>query len=118
IRYAGPIASLPGMGCSACRQPMKRLVSPLVGKTTGRRAGCGRPAHPVQREGEAGQQPLLPTPIVHRRLYSLRSDPTDRGWVAGMRPATAERTVAERADSVQAGAYPDLITYLPQPPSA
>jgi hypothetical protein len=35
-------------------------VSPLVGKTTNWRAGCGRSARPVRREGR--RQPL-PTPI-------------------------------------------------------
>ena len=30
-------------------------------------------------------------PPTHRRLYSLRSDPTGRGWVAGTRPAMTER---------------------------
>ena len=41
-----------------------RFASPLVGKTTDWRAGCGRSASPVRREG--GAVPL-PTPIVAAR---------------------------------------------------
>jgi hypothetical protein len=39
---------------------MMRFASPLGGKTTDWRAGCGRSASPVRREGEAVP---LPTPI-------------------------------------------------------
>ena len=61
IRHAGRMPSLPNMGCSACRTPMMRFASPLAGDTTDWRAGCGRSACPVRREGEAMP---LPTPIA------------------------------------------------------
>jgi hypothetical protein len=41
---------------------MRQSASPLEGKTTDWRAGCGRSASPVRREGGPGQ-PALPTPI-------------------------------------------------------
>src|SRR5208283_2636076 len=56
--------------------PCPWFVSPLAGKTTDWRAGCGRSASPVRREGEAGQ-PSLPTPIT-----TLLS-PARKSWVAG-----------------------------------
>jgi hypothetical protein len=37
-----------------------RSASPLEGKTTDRRAGCGRPASPVRREGGPGNRFSLP----------------------------------------------------------
>ncbi len=40
---------------------MMRFASPLAGDTTDWRAGCGKTASPVRREGEAVS---LPTPIV------------------------------------------------------
>jgi hypothetical protein len=43
---------------------MMRSASPLEGNTTDWRAGCGRSASPVRREGEAVP---LPTPIVPAR---------------------------------------------------
>src|SRR6186997_1272234 len=61
---AGRMPSLLSRGCSPTSQPMLRPVNPLEGKTTDRRAGCGRSASPVRREGEPGTQPALPTPIV------------------------------------------------------
>src|ERR1035438_5057115 len=39
---------------------MSKLVNPRGGKTTNWRAGCGRSARPVRREGESQ---ALPTPI-------------------------------------------------------
>ena len=35
----------------ACTIPVRWAISPLVGKTTDWRAGCGRSARPVRREG-------------------------------------------------------------------
>jgi hypothetical protein len=49
----GPTPSLPSTGSSACSEPMPRPASPLAGKTANRRAGCGRSASPVRREGAA-----------------------------------------------------------------
>src|SRR6185437_15453949 len=43
----------------------------------------------------------LPT---HWRLYRVRGELTNRGWVAGTRPAITERAMTERTDSAQAGA--------------
>src|SRR5580658_8748999 len=59
IRHAGQMLSLPNMGCSACKRRVMRSASPLEGKTTDWRAGCGRPASPVRRAGRA----TFPTPI-------------------------------------------------------
>jgi hypothetical protein len=53
---AGRMPSLPSMGLSACSKPMNSPASPLAGKTTNWRAGCGRSASPVRREGE--QKPI------------------------------------------------------------
>ena len=39
---------------------MRRRVNPLVGKTINRRAGCGKPARPVRREGEPLTRLSLP----------------------------------------------------------
>ena len=39
-----------------------RVRAPLRGDTTNRRAGCGRSARPVRREGDRTQS-VLPTPI-------------------------------------------------------
>ena len=65
---------------------MRRFASPLGGKTIDRRAGCGRPASPVRREGETTS---LPTPITtfllahlqHRFLSALkRSSASDQAF--------------------------------------
>lgn len=55
---AGLMPSLPSLGCSLWSLPLLRSVHPLGGKTTDWRAGCGRPAGPVRREGGPG--PLGP----------------------------------------------------------
>ena len=39
---------------------MQRPVNPLEGKTTDRRAVCGRTARTVRREGRPGNRPFLP----------------------------------------------------------
>ena len=49
---AGPTPTLRSAGCSPWSQPMPPPVSPLGGNTTDWRAGCGRSASPVRREGE------------------------------------------------------------------
>src|SRR5258707_10207644 len=54
-KRAGPTLTLPHLGCLACNKPMPRSVSPLAGNTTNRRAGCGRSARPVRREGVSKQ---------------------------------------------------------------
>src|SRR3954468_3804534 len=41
----------------ACTIVVRWAVSPLVGKTTNWRAGCGRSARPVRREGAAAAAP-------------------------------------------------------------
>src|SRR6266702_6882288 len=53
ITSNGPTPSLPSRGSSACKQPMPKHASPLAGNTINRRAGCGRSARPVRREGES-----------------------------------------------------------------
>src|SRR5712671_1039347 len=55
-KRAGPTLTLPRSGCLACNKPMPRPVSPLAGNTTDWRAGCGRSARPVRREG--GSKPI------------------------------------------------------------
>jgi hypothetical protein len=47
------VPSLPRKGFSACPKPLFRSASPLAGNTINRRAGCGRSARPVRREGGA-----------------------------------------------------------------
>ena len=56
-------------------RPCMRSANPLAGKTTDWRAGCGRSASPVRREGEAAP---LPTPMVVALTLPLR--------MAGTRP--------------------------------
>ena len=46
-----------GYDWEACPFVVCWTVSPLVGKTTDWRAGCGRSASPVRREGEAKASP-------------------------------------------------------------
>ena len=53
---SGPMPTLPSMGFSACETPMSNYASPLAGKTIDWRAGCGRSARPVRREG--GSKPI------------------------------------------------------------
>ena len=48
---AGPTRSFVPMGCSTSRPPMEHCFGPRRGKTTDWRAGCGRSARPVRREG-------------------------------------------------------------------
>jgi hypothetical protein len=52
--------ALMGCGFSTCPDPYRQSVSPVSGKTTNRRAGCGRPARPVRREGCRGNAASLP----------------------------------------------------------
>jgi hypothetical protein len=43
--------TLPNRGFTPRRKPIVWPVNPLEGKTINRRAGCGRSARPVRREG-------------------------------------------------------------------
>ena len=52
IITAGGIATSLHLGCSVLPLPMFQPVNPHEGKTINRRAGCGRSASPVRREGE------------------------------------------------------------------
>jgi hypothetical protein len=52
IITAGEIATSLILGCSVLSQLMSQPVNPHEGKTINRRAGCGRSASPVRREGE------------------------------------------------------------------
>jgi hypothetical protein len=49
--HAGLMPTLLRLGCFAWNKPMRQRASPLEGKTTDWRAGCGRTASPVRREG-------------------------------------------------------------------
>jgi RNA-directed DNA polymerase len=53
----GRMLSLLSVGCSPWLRPILGHVNPLVGKTTDWRAGCGRSARPVRREGERSRSP-------------------------------------------------------------
>src|SRR5207245_3455778 len=51
----GRMHTLPSRGCTVWLQPMPWPVNPLEGpngQTISRRAGCGKSARPVRREGE------------------------------------------------------------------
>src|SRR2546428_9795419 len=55
-------------GCSRKHLPRRKPVNPLGGKATGWRAGCGKPASPVRREGEP--KPIgSPYPYILARLF-------------------------------------------------
>jgi len=59
------------MGFSALQMPIELYSSPLGGKTTDRRAGCGRSASPVRREGR--RKPMRrPYPYVRLRAGAIR----------------------------------------------
>ncbi len=51
IISAGETATSLNLGCSVLSQPMFQPANPHEGKTINRRAGCGKPASPVRREG-------------------------------------------------------------------
>ncbi len=55
--------------------PILWTVSPLAGKTTDRRAGCGRSARPVRREG--GSKPIG-SPYPYSIVLAPRSDTRGR----------------------------------------
>ena len=50
----GPIASSTNTGCSPCKPPIFVLYNPHGGNTINWRAGCGKSASPVRREGGPG----------------------------------------------------------------
>ena len=61
IICAGPMPTLPDRGSSAWQKPMSWPVNPLGGKTINWRAGCGKSASPVRREGRPEpNRPSLP----------------------------------------------------------
>ena len=60
--------SSPPKGCSPHSQPMRRPANPLRGKTTDRRAVCGKSARTVRRGEGPGKQLALPTPIKGCRM--------------------------------------------------
>jgi hypothetical protein len=72
-------------GRSACKTPMHWFASPLAGKTIDWRAGCGRSARPVRREG--GSNPIgSPYPYQGRRSDLGPLDSRFRGndgWCVG-----------------------------------
>ena len=70
----GRIASLPTVGCSVWQPPTAWSVNPHEGKTINRRAGCGRTARPVRREGSP--KPIgLPYPYQAEAPCLLRLTP-------------------------------------------
>ncbi len=76
---------------------MNRPVNPPRGKTTDRRAVCGRTACTVRREGRPGQ-PVFPTPIS-------RGVRTAGNWI----PAYAGMTKASLAEWWQANTNPKSL---------
>jgi len=68
----GQIASSTRKGCTLCKPPMRVSFNPLGGNTINRRAGCGKTASPVRREGGPGLQPALPTPTTQTPLQDGR----------------------------------------------
>lgn len=65
IIFACPTDSFEFMDFSALWKPIGLCSSPRRGKTTDRRAGCGKSAGPVRREG---RQRAVPTPIETKTL--------------------------------------------------
>ena len=57
------ISSFRSVGCSPLSQPTSLSVNPPRGKTTDRRAVCGRSARTVRRGEELGNQFFLPLSI-------------------------------------------------------
>jgi len=57
---SGPTASSMNLDCIALPKPMFVLFNPPRGNTINRRAGCGKSARPVRREGRPGNRPSLP----------------------------------------------------------
>ena len=69
-------------------------ASPLAGKTTDWRAGCGKSARPVRREGEP--KPISsPYPYHPLRMMFMR-----RRWIAGSSPAMTTERMSGRASSL------------------
>ncbi|SHF96874.1 hypothetical protein SAMN02745206_03008, partial [Desulfacinum infernum DSM 9756] len=56
----GRMLSLSAMGCTASWQPIAQCSSPQRGKTTNRRAVCGRSARTVRRGEGLGNESFLP----------------------------------------------------------
>src|SRR6516165_529745 len=80
-KRAGPMPTLLRLGCIAWNKPMPRSVSPLAGKTTDWRAGCGRSARPIRREGAS--KPIdapYPYHVLEREANQRR------GWPGQARP--------------------------------
>ena len=65
IIFAGPTDSFEFMDFSALWKPIGLCSSPRRGKTTDRRAGCGKSASPVRREG---RRRAVPTHIETKTL--------------------------------------------------
>src|ERR1022692_539803 len=86
---------------------MSKLVNPRGGKTTNWRAGCGRSARPVRREGESQ---ALPTPI---KLTPVSS--ADHGFeaVAIRIPSAGDARVSGRGEAfAQRGVAEQLMRFL------
>ena len=68
IIIAGPTPTLPSTGCSLWSPPTTWFVNPLGGKTTDWRAGCGKSACPVRREGDSNP---IASPYPYRYFAPL-----------------------------------------------
>ncbi len=66
--HAGPIPTLLRLGYFAWKKPMPQHAGPLEGKTSDWRAGCGRTASPVRREGASKPIAYLTLESIHRIL--------------------------------------------------
>jgi len=113
----GPLPSLLRMGFSTCGRPMRRSASPLAGKTINRRAGCGRSARPVRREG--GATPIA-SPYPYQGSKFRRLPPAGACPRAGRRPdpragagtGPPPRTAGPRGRSGIAGATSRLLMHF------
>src|SRR5262249_2269479 len=80
IINAGQMLTLRRRGCLALWPPLRQMANPQRGKTTNRRAGCGRTACPVRREG--GPKPIsssYPDRGASRFMHGLQLVPSSCG---------------------------------------
>src|SRR5262249_24582006 len=105
IINAGQMLTLRRRGCLALWQPLRQMANPQRGKTTNRRAGCGRTACPVRREG--GPKPISSSYPYQAWFQSIRLSPSLRERFNDTRPPVVQR-VARNVRWTQAipRAYP------------
>ena len=75
-------AALPPVSCRVSATTGRSFITPLGGKTTDWRAGCGRSARPVRREGE--RHYVLPTPIICKLRHCPEGVRLSYPWMSSM----------------------------------